>query len=197
MEKKVIGYFENSNQAGQAANELKDKGFNEISILGNESGGKEGSKGKGKDKGNNGLSMGNQNLSSGTMTGEAATWNVGENTVNQNLSSGTMTGGTIGGLAGLGLGVGALGALGAAALLIPGVGPIVAMGPLAAALGGAVTGSVAGALVDYGIPKERSDFYETKIREGNTVVILKTDEQKTDEVAGMMRNHGAKDVRVH
>jgi len=28
-------------------------------------------------------------------------------------------------------------------------------------------------------------------------VVLKTDEQKTDEVAGMMRNHGAKDVRVH
>jgi len=41
------------------------------------------------------------------------------------------------------------------------------------------------------------DFYETKIREGNTVVVLKTDEQKTDEVAGMMRNNAAKDVRVH
>lgn len=166
MEKKVIGYFEDSNQAGQAANELKAKGFNEISILGNENGGKEDSKGR-------------------------------DNNGDQNLSSGTMTGGAIGGLAGLGLGTGALGALGAAALLIPGIGPIVAMGPLAAALGGAVTGGVAGALIDYGIPKEHSDFYETKIREGKTVVILKTDEQKTDEVAGMMRNNGAKDVRVH
>lgn len=170
MGKKVIGYFEDSNQAGQAANELKAKGFNEISILGNENGGKEDSKGRD----NNAMSFGDQNLSNGTMTG-----------------------GTIGGLAGLGLGAGALGALGAAALLIPGIGPIVAMGPLAAALGGAVTGGVAGALIDYGIPKERSDFYETKIREGNTVVVLKTNEQKTDEVVGMMRNHGAKDVRVH
>jgi uncharacterized membrane protein len=170
MEKKVIGYFEDSNQAGQAANELKDQGFNEISILGNESGGQGGSKGKG-DKG---MSFGNQNLSNGAMTG-----------------------GTIGGLAGLGLGVGALGALGAAALLIPGIGPIVAMGPLAAALGGAVTGGVAGALVDYGIPKESSDFYETKIKEGNTVMILKANEDKTDKVATILRNHGAKDVRVH
>ena len=169
MGKKVIGYFEDSNQAGQAANELKAKEFNEISILGNENGGKEDSKGRD----NNGI--------------------FGD----QNLSSGTMTGGTIGGLAGLGLGAGALGALGAAALLIPGIGPIIAMGPLAAALGGAVTGGVAGALIDYGIPKERSDFYETKIREGNTVVVLKTDEQKTDEVAGMMRNNGAKDVRLY
>jgi len=169
MEKKVIGYFEDSNQAGQAANELKAKGH-EISILGNENGGKEDSKGRD----NNAMSFGDQNLSNGTMTG-----------------------GTIGGLAGLGLGTGALGALGAAALLIPGIGPIVAMGPLAVALGGAVTGGIAGALIDYGIPKERSDFYETKIREGNTVIVLKTDEQKTDEVARMMRNHGAKDVMVH
>ena len=170
MEKNVIGYFEDSNQAGQVANELKDKGFNEISILGNENGGKEDREG---------------------------TDNNGKSVEDQNISKGTMTGGTIGGLAGLGLGTGALGALGAAALLIPGVGPIVAMGPIAVALGGAVTGGVAGALIDYGIPKERSDFYETQIREGNTVVVLKTDEQKIDEVAGMIRNHGAKDVRVH
>ncbi|MDR3600482.1 MAG: DUF1269 domain-containing protein [Desulfosporosinus sp.] len=169
MEKKVIGYFEDSNQAGQAANELKAQGH-EISILGNENGGKEDNKGR-----------------------DTNEMNLGD----QKLSNGTMTGGAIGGLAGLGLGAGALGALGAAALLIPGVGPIVAMGPLAAALGGVVTGGVAGALIDYGIPKERSDFYETKIREGNTVIVLKTDEQKTDEVAKLMRNHGAKDVMVH
>ena len=110
MEKKVISYFEDSNQAGQVAKELKAKGFNEISILGTENGDKEDSKGSD----NNGISFGDQNLSKGTMTG-----------------------GIIGGLAGLGLGAGALGALGAAALLIPGIGPIVAMGPLAAALGGA------------------------------------------------------------
>jgi len=112
---------------------------------------------------------------------------------NQSSSNGTMTGGIIGGLAGLGLGSGALGAV---ALTIPGIGPIVAMGHLAASIGGAVTGGVAGALFDYGIPKERSDFYETKIREGNAVIVLKTEEQETDEVAKMMRNYGAKDVMV-
>jgi len=171
MEKKVIGYFQDSNQAAQAANELKEKGFKEISILGNESGGKEGSNDS-KGKGDDGMGWGN-------------------------LSSGTKTGGAIGGVAGLALGTGALGALGAAALLIPGIGPIVAMGPLAAVLGGAVTGGVAGALVDYGIPQDRSDFYETKIKEGNTVMILKANEDKTDTVATILRNHGAKDVRVH
>ncbi len=115
----------------------------------------------------------------------------------QNIAQGTMTGGTIGGLVGLGLGTGVLGALGAAALLIPGVGPIVAMGPLAAALGGAVTGGIAGALVDYGIPKENSDYYENKIKEGNSVLVLKTHQQKTNEVVNIMKNYGAREVRVH
>lgn len=156
MEKRVIGYFEDSRQAEQAANDLKNKGFKEISILGSDE--REGSKNRGQGG-------------------------------NQSLSNGTMTGGAIGGLAGL--------ALGAGALFIPGIGPIVAMGPLAAALGGAVSGGVAGALVDYGIPQERSQFYETKIKEGNTVMILKTGEDKTDKVAEIFRNFGAKDVRVH
>lgn len=164
MDKRVIGYFKESRQAEEAVNELKQKGINEISILGNdERGGKSKSKGMG----------------------------------NQDLSSGTMTGGTIGGLAGLAVGTGALGALGAAALVIPGIGPILAMGPLAAALGGAVTGGVAGALVDYGIPQDQSSFYETKMKEGNTVMILKTDASKTDSAASILRKYGAQDVRVH
>jgi uncharacterized membrane protein len=154
MEKRVIGYFDKNSEAEQALRELKEKGYNEISILGNE-----------KNE--------NQGRSNDT-TGY--------------LSNGTMTGGAIGGLAGL--------ALGAGALFIPGIGPILALGPLAATLSGAVTGGIAGALVDYGIPQERSDFYETKVREGNTVMVLKTDERKIDEAAGIMRNHGAKDVEA-
>lgn len=107
----------------------------------------------------------------------------------QDLTNGTVAGGALGGLAGL--------ALGAGALFIPGVGPLVAMGPLAATIGGAVTGGVAGALVDYGIPAGRSDFYESKIKEGNTVMVIKADESKSNTVADTMRNNGAKDVRVH
>jgi hypothetical protein len=168
MDKKVIGYFREGKQAEDAVNELKQKGIKEISILGNDER-RGGSGGKGRGRG----------------------------TGNQDLTSGTMTGGTIGGLAGLAVGTGALGALGAAALVIPGVGPILAMGPLAAALGGVVTGGIAGALVDYGIPSDQSSFYETKMKEGNTIMILKTDESKTDLAASILRNHGAQDVRVH
>ena len=154
MEKRVIGYFEDNGKAEEALRECQRKGFNEISILGNE--------------------RQNQNESDQGGFG---------------LSKGTLTGGTIGGLAGL--------ALGAGALTIPGIGPILALGPLAATLGGVVTGGVAGALVDYGIPQERSDFYESKLREGNTVMVLVTDEYRTDEVAKIMRDFEAKDVQVY
>lgn len=160
MEKRIIGYFTDNNKAQQALQELKDKGFNEISVLGNEKGDQAGN----QDRNNNSSWAGN-------------------------LTSGTMTGGALGGLAGL--------ALGAGALFIPGIGPILALGPLAATLGGAVTGGIAGALVDYGIPQDRSDFYETKIKEGNTVMILKADESKTNEIAQILRAHEAQDVRVH
>ena len=54
--------------------------------------------------------------------------------MNQNLSQGVSTGGAIGGAAGLLAGIGAL--------AIPGVGPIIAAGPIAAALTGAVTGEI-------------------------------------------------------
>src|SRR5690606_3670541 len=62
----------------------------------------------------------------------------------QNLSDGTAWGGALGAVGGL--------LAGAGALAIPGVGPIIAAGPLAAALSGAVAGGLAGGLMDLGIP---------------------------------------------
>ena len=59
----------------------------------------------------------------------------------QNLAEGTYTGGALGGIAGLLAGVGAL--------LIPGIGPIVAAGPIAATLTGVVGGGLAGGLIDW------------------------------------------------
>jgi hypothetical protein len=172
MDKRVIGYFTDNGKAEEALRALKEKGFNEISILGNEKGG---------ESGNNERESGNRGRdNNSSLTGS---WSSG------NLAKGTMTGGTMGGLAGL--------ALGAGALFIPGIGPILALGPLAAALGGAVTGGIGGALIDYGIPSDQSNFYESKIKEGNTVMVLKADEHKINEVAKIMRDHGAQDVKVH
>ncbi len=107
----------------------------------------------------------------------------------QNLSDGTATGGAIGGVAGL--------LMGAGALLIPGVGPIIAAGPLAGALTGVITGGIAGGLIDFGIPEERGKHYEEKVKEGNILVAVKTNEEKVDSAASILRQYGAEDVESH
>ncbi len=84
------------------------------------------------------------------------------------------TGGTLGGLGGLLLGLGAL--------AIPGVGPIVVAGPIASALvgvlaGGAI-GGLAGALHDYGIPKDEAHDYERRIHHGDIMVLVEDNDDE-------------------
>ena len=108
---------------------------------------------------------------------------------NQDLSEGVISGGALGGVAGI--------LAGAGALLIPGVGPIVAAGPLAAFLTGVVGGGIVGGLVDYGIPEERSRYFESRVKQGNILVTMKVEEDEAEEVASMLRRYGAEDVESH
>ena len=77
----------------------------------------------------------------------------------------------IGAVAGGGLGA-LLAGLAAAGIAVP-VLPIIAMGPLAAAMAGGATGgalgAIVGALVGHGIPEERAKVYERGINEGGIV----------------------------
>lgn len=105
------------------------------------------------------------------------------------LSSGVTTGGILGGLAGL--------ATGAGALAVPGIGPLIAAGPLTGVISGAATGGIAGGLIDWGIPSERSDFYEGKVREGRILTAVRTVDQKIEKAASILRDNGASDVECH
>lgn len=107
----------------------------------------------------------------------------------QNLTDGTVTGGAIGGLAGL--------AMGAGALLIPGLGPIIAAGPLAGVLTGALTGGVAGGLIDFGIPEESSRKFEGHLQSGKVLAIIKTEDKKAMEAVRIMDETGGKDIEMH
>lgn len=88
-------------------------------------------------------------------------------------------GGAIGGVLGGALGLASGFELGiGAAALIPGVGPVIAIGAAAAALfgiGGAAAGTALGAAVDTqtteGIPVDEVFFYEDALRQGRSVVI--------------------------
>ncbi|NLA11959.1 MAG: hypothetical protein GX883_07535 [Firmicutes bacterium] len=107
----------------------------------------------------------------------------------QDLSEGTMAGGALGGIAGLLAGVGAL--------LIPGVGPIIAAGPIAATLTGVITGGIAGGLIDLGLPEERGEYFEEQVRQGGIVLSMKASAEQVEETASILRQHGASDVEVH
>lgn len=105
------------------------------------------------------------------------------------IGDGAAMGGALGGMAGLLAGVGAL--------AIPGIGPIVAAGPLAGVLSGAVTGGVAGGLIDLGIPEERGQEYEQKLKTGAILAVIETSDEKVNEASEILRNNGAKDVEAH
>lgn len=89
----------------------------------------------------------------------------------EGLATGAATGGAIGGVTGLLAGIGAL--------AIPGIGPIVAAGPIAAALTGAAvgagTGGLAGALIGMGIPEEEAEEYNRHVEAGKILVLLDHD----------------------
>lgn len=109
--------------------------------------------------------------------------------VNDDITDGALTGGTLGGIGGL--------IVGAGALAIPGIGPIVAAGPIAAALSGAVAGGIAGGLIDWGIPAEVSRRYEQSVAQGGILAVIRTQSNKVNQAAQVLRQNGAKDVESH
>ncbi|EIM06621.1 hypothetical protein A1A1_10051 [Planococcus antarcticus DSM 14505] len=68
---------------------------------------------------------------------------------------------------------GALGGIGA--LAIPGIGPIIAVGPIAAGLTGAAAGAGVGGLIGLGVPDDEAEMYETHFNEGKILVLVEED----------------------
>jgi len=114
---------------------------------------------------------------------------------NTKAPEGTTAGATSGGILG-----GALGWLaGIGALAIPGVGPLIAAGPIVGALagvgvGGAVGGLI-GALVGMGIPEYEAKRYEGRVREGGILLSVHCDDSEWAKRAKkILENTGAEDI---
>jgi hypothetical protein len=105
--------------------------------------------------------------------------------------------------AGIGAVVGGLGGLlvGLGALTIPGVGPILAAGPLFTALAGAIVGAEAGSLVGvlngFGIAEYEAKSHAEKVGEGRTLVIVKAEEPLAGRAQMILRRHHAVNVEQH
>jgi hypothetical protein len=98
---------------------------------------------------------------------------------------GGLVGGALGVAGGLGLGSAA------ATILIPGVGPVLAVGMAAAAIlgvGGAVTGAAAGAALEevstVGIPADELFVYKDALRQGKSIVFVNVSDADDAERAG-------------
>lgn len=105
-------------------------------------------------------------------------------------ATGAIAGGALGSAAGL-----AVSLLG---LAIPGVGPILAAGPIAAALAGAGAGAVAGGLIggltDLGVPDTEAGYYAEAVRRGGALVTVRADASRVGEVEAIMHDQGAFDI---
>jgi hypothetical protein len=107
-------------------------------------------------------------------------------------ASGAGTGVVLGGIIGAG-----------AALLIPGIGPVVSGGLLATALAGgatgavtgAVAGGVSGALVGLGIPEDEAKYYDDQVRQGRTLMTVRADD-RYDDASSIVRGRRGYDYET-
>jgi len=109
----------------------------------------------------------------------------------EGTTTGVAAGGAIGGTLGLLAGIGAL--------AIPGIGPLIAAGPIMGALaglgvGGAV-GGIVGALVGMGIPEYEAKRYEGRIKEGGVLLSAHCDTaDEIDRAKAILERTGATDI---
>ncbi len=114
---------------------------------------------------------------------------------NSKAPEGATTGGLAGGIAG-----GVLGWLtGIGALAIPGVGPLIAAGPIVAALAGAgavgTLGGIIGGMVGLGIPEYEAKRYEGRIREGGVLLSVHCDDSHwVKRAKDVLKQTGAQDI---
>jgi hypothetical protein len=102
-------------------------------------------------------------------------------------TGGAILGGALGWLVGIG------------ALAIPGLGPFIAAGPIMAALagaaGGAAAGGLTGALIGMGIPEYEAKRYEGKVKDGNILMSVHTEDSKErDRAKEIFVKGGAEDI---
>lgn len=105
----------------------------------------------------------------------------------EGAAGGAAAGGLLGGVGGLLAGLGAL--------AIPGIGPLLAAGPIAAALAGiavgATSGGLVGGLIGLGISEDDAKLYDEHVGSGRVLVIVDAEDSQRSEAEEMFRSHYA------
>lgn len=178
MARTVVAIYDGFQAANEAVRDLVDSGFSRenISIIASNSRGEGGTQ----------------------STTRAST----EGTVADETGAGAGVG------AGIGAAIGGIGGLlvGLGALVIPGIGPVLAAGPLAVALStltgagvgavaGGVTGGLLGALIGLGVPEEQAEYYAEGVRRGGVLVTVQADEYNSEQITSILNRHNPIDIQ--
>lgn len=106
------------------------------------------------------------------------------------VAAGAGIGAVLGGIGGLLLGIGVF--------VVPGIGPVLAAGPIITTLGGAGVGAVAGgmvgALTKAGVPKHEADIFSEGVRRGGTLLTVYTEDKTAEQAAVIMNKHNPVDL---
>lgn len=105
----------------------------------------------------------------------------------EGVAVGATAGGVLGGVTGLLAGLGAL--------AIPGAGPLLAAGPIAAVLTGtavgAGTGGLMGGLIGLGVPEKEAEEYNTRVDEGRILVLVDAQPHQMKEIYQVFRDNNS------
>lgn len=109
----------------------------------------------------------------------------------EGAAAGATTGALLGGVAGWLAGIGTL--------AIPGLGPLIAAGPIMAALSGAAAGGavggITGSLIGMGIPEFEAKKYEGRVQSGAVLVSVHSENSdETDKAKRIFEIAGAEDI---
>jgi hypothetical protein len=113
-----------------------------------------------------------------------------EGTVQTDHKLGTTGGAAVGGLTGL--------VAGLTALTIPGIGPVLAAGMIAASTGfGATAGGLLGSLTSASINEEEAETYAEAIKRGGILVVVQVEDGLEAEVKNILNEAGALEIEAH
>lgn len=109
----------------------------------------------------------------------------------EGAATGATTGAVVGGIVGWLAGIGAL--------AIPGIGPLIAAGPIVAALAGlgavGAAGGIVGTLVGLGIPEYEAKRFEGRVRSGGALLSVHCDSHEwVKRAKKMLEDTGAEDI---
>lgn len=177
MARTVVAIYDDFQMANNSVRELVDNGVprDNISIIANNTRGEYGSTTRSMDQ----------------ETGKVA------DETGAGAGVGAGIGAAIGGIGGLLVGLGAL--------TIPGIGPVIAAGPLAVALStltgagvgavtGGVTGGLLGALIGLGVPEQEAEYYAEGVRRGGVLVTVQVNDNDTDMIMDVLNRHDPVDI---